>query len=108
MPFSVFDNRNRVMTFVSLFMAGGVMLTATVIIGLYVQDVHGVLGAAGGHRFIPFAVAFGLGTVLATRTAPRHRAAVVDHRLWGAGARGDAVRLDVGPHRSRTFPTSSC
>ena len=27
-PFSVFDNRNRVMTFVSLFLAGGVMLTA--------------------------------------------------------------------------------
>ena len=27
-PFSVFDNRNRVMTFVSLFLAGGVLLTA--------------------------------------------------------------------------------
>jgi hypothetical protein len=32
-PFSVFDNRSRVMTFASLFMAGGVMLTATVTIG---------------------------------------------------------------------------
>jgi len=30
-----------VMTFVSLFLAGGVMLSLTVMIGLYVQDVLG-------------------------------------------------------------------
>ncbi len=96
-PFSVFDNRSRVMTFVSLFMAGGVMLTATVIIGLYVQDVMGYSALRAGVAFLPFAAAFGLGTLLATRTAPRHRAAVADHRVRDAGARGDAVRLDAGP-----------
>ncbi|MDT5098783.1 MAG: hypothetical protein QOC76_2520 [Mycobacterium sp.] len=69
-PFSVFDNRSRVMTFVSLFMAGGVMLTATVIIGLYVQDVMGYSALRAGIAFLPFAGAFGLGTLLATRTAP--------------------------------------
>ena len=69
-PFSVFDDRSRVMTFVSLFMAGGVMLTATVIIGLYVQDVMGYSALRAGVAFLPFAAAFGLGTVLATRTAP--------------------------------------
>lgn len=69
-PFSVFDNRSRVMTFVSLFMAGGVMLTATVIIGLYVQDVMGYSALRAGVAFLPFAGAFGLGTLLATRTAP--------------------------------------
>ena len=69
-PFPVFDNRNRVMTFVCLFMAGGVMLTATVIIGLYVQDVMGYSALRAGVAFLPFAAAFGLGTVLATRTAP--------------------------------------
>jgi EmrB/QacA subfamily drug resistance transporter len=69
-PFSVFDNRSRVMTFVSLFMAGGVMLTATVIIGLYVQDVMGYSALRAGVAFLPFAAAFGLGTLLATRTAP--------------------------------------
>lgn len=69
-PFSVFDNRNRVMTFVSLFMAGGIMLTATVIIGLYVQDVMGYSALRAGVAFLPFAAAFGLGTLLATRTAP--------------------------------------
>jgi EmrB/QacA subfamily drug resistance transporter len=69
-PFSVFDNRSRVATFLSLFMAGGVMLTATVIIGLYVQDVMGYSALRAGIAFLPFAAAFGLGTVLATRAAP--------------------------------------
>ena len=53
MPFSVFDNRNRVMTFVSLFLAGGVMLTLTVMIGLLVQDVLGYSRAAGRHLLHP-------------------------------------------------------
>ena len=96
-PFSVFDDRSRVMTFVSLFMAGGVMLTATVIIGLYVQDVMGYSALRAGVAFLPFAAAFGLGTLLATRTAPLIAAAMVDHRVWGAGACGHAVRLHVEP-----------
>ncbi len=69
-PFSVFDNRNRVATFVCLFLAGGVMLTVTVIIGLYVQDVMGYSALKAGISFIPFAVAFGMGNVLAARCAP--------------------------------------
>jgi EmrB/QacA subfamily drug resistance transporter len=69
-PFSVFDNRNRVMTFVSLFMAGGVMLTLTVMIGLLVQDVLGYSPLRAGICFIPFAVAFALGSALAARLAP--------------------------------------
>jgi EmrB/QacA subfamily drug resistance transporter len=69
-PFSVFDNRNRVMTFVSLFLAGGVMLTLTVMIGLLVQDVLGYSALKAGISFIPFAVAFALGSALAARLAP--------------------------------------
>ncbi len=69
-PFSVFDNRNRVMTFVSLFLAGGVLLTLTVMIGLLVQDVLGYSALRAGICFIPFAVALGLGNVLAARLAP--------------------------------------
>ncbi len=68
-PGEVFDNRNRVMTFVSLFLAGGVMLTLTVMIALLVQDVLGYSALRAGICFIPFAVAFGLGTVLAARLA---------------------------------------
>ncbi|HEY5843800.1 MAG TPA: MFS transporter [Mycobacterium sp.] len=69
-PFSVFDNRNRVMTFVSLFLAGGVLLTLTVMIGLLVQDVLGYSALRAGICFIPFALALGLGNVLAARLAP--------------------------------------
>ncbi|MBX7430882.1 MFS transporter [Mycobacterium sp. Y57] len=69
-PLAVFDNRNRVMTFVSLFLAGGVMLTATVMIGLYVQDVMGYSALRAGVCFIPFALALGAGTIMAARIAP--------------------------------------
>ncbi|HEX7322242.1 MAG TPA: MFS transporter [Mycobacterium sp.] len=70
-PLAIFNNRNRVMTFVSLFLAGGVMLTLTVMIALLVQDVLGYSALRAGICFIPFAVAFGLGTVMAARLAPR-------------------------------------
>jgi EmrB/QacA subfamily drug resistance transporter len=70
-PFEVFDNRNRVMTFVSLFLAGGVLLTLTVMIGLLVQDVLGYSALRAGICFIPFAVAFGVGSVVAAQLAPR-------------------------------------
>lgn len=69
-PFSVFDNRNRVMTFVTLFLAGGVLLTLTVMIGLLVQDVLGYSALKAGICFIPFAVAFGVGTLAAAKLAP--------------------------------------
>lgn len=69
-PAAAFDNRNRVMTFVSLFLAGGVLLTLTVMIGLLVQDVLGYSALRAGVCFIPFAVALGLGNILAARLAP--------------------------------------
>ncbi|MCT7659418.1 MFS transporter [Mycobacterium deserti] len=69
-PFSVFDNRNRVMTFVSLFLAGGVLLTLTVMIGLLVQDVLGYSALEAGICFIPFALAFGVGSAVAAKLAP--------------------------------------
>jgi cyanate permease len=58
------------MTFVSLFLAGGVLLTITVMIGLLVQDVLGYSALRAGISFIPFAIAFGLGSALAARLAP--------------------------------------
>ena len=69
-PLWLFRNRNRVMTFTSLFLAGGVMLTLTVMIGLYVQDVLGYSALHAGVAFIPFAVALGLGNVLTAKLAP--------------------------------------
>jgi EmrB/QacA subfamily drug resistance transporter len=69
-PFSLFYNRNRVATFASLFLAGGVLLALTVMVGLYVQDVLGYSALRAGISFIPFAIAFGLGNVSAARVAP--------------------------------------
>ncbi|WP_099025679.1 MFS transporter [Mycolicibacterium palauense] len=69
-PFSVFDSRNRVASFAAYFLAGGVMLTLSVMIGLLVQDVLGYSPLRAGISFMPFALAFVVGNVLATRLAP--------------------------------------
>ncbi len=97
-PLSLFSDRNRVMTFISLFMAGGVMLTLTVIIGLYVQDVLGYSALHAGIGFIPFALALGLGNVLTARLAPACRTALADHRRRRAGAGRHALRLHPDAH----------
>lgn len=70
-PFSIFDDRNRVATLVAYFLAGGVMLTISVMMGLYIQDVMGYSALQAGIGFLPFAVGFGVGNVVATRLAPR-------------------------------------
>ncbi len=60
-PFDLFRDRNRVATFAAIFMAGGVMFTLTVLIGLYVQDILGYSALRAGIGFIPFVVALGVG-----------------------------------------------
>lgn len=69
-PFSIFDDRSRVASFVAYFLAGGVMLTLSVMIGLLVQDVLGYSPLRAGICFMPFALAFVVGNVAATRLAP--------------------------------------
>ena len=106
MPFSVFDNRNRVMTFVSLFLAGGVMLTLTVMIALLVQDVLGYSALQAGICFIPFAIAFGIGSAVAARLAPHvaPRWLIIGGGLFVLGAMlyGSTLTRDI-PY----FPTFS-
>jgi hypothetical protein len=70
LPLWLFRDRNRVATFVSLFLAGGVLLSLTVMIGLYVQDVLGYSALHAGIGFIPFALALGFGNLLTARVAP--------------------------------------
>lgn len=60
-PFSLFRDRNRVATFAAIFLAGGVMFTLTVLIGLYVQDIMGYSPLRAGVGFIPFVIALGIG-----------------------------------------------
>ena len=60
-PFTLFRDRNRLATFAAIFMAGGVMFTLTVLIGLYVQDIMGYSALKAGIGFIPFVIALGIG-----------------------------------------------
>jgi EmrB/QacA subfamily drug resistance transporter len=65
-PFDLFKDRNRVATFAAVFLAGGVMFTLTVLIGLYVQDIMGYSALRAGIGFIPFVIALGIGLGLSS------------------------------------------
>ena len=75
MPLDLFRDRNRVATFAAVFLAGGVMFTLTVLIGLYVQDIMGYSALRAGIGFIPFVIALGVGlgvsSALVSRFPPR-------------------------------------
>ena len=75
-PFSLFRDRNRVATFAAVFLAGGVMFTLTVLIGLYVQDIMGYSALRAGHRLHP------------VRHRARHRARPVVVRWCRCSRRG--------------------
>ncbi|OBF91063.1 MFS transporter [Mycobacterium sp. 852002-51163_SCH5372311] len=67
LPFSLFVDRNRVAMFAAIFLAGGVMFTLTLLIGLYVQDIVGYSTLRAGVGFIPFVIAVGVGAGAASR-----------------------------------------
>ena len=60
-PFDLFFDRNRLATFVAIFLGGGVLFTVTVLIGLYVQELMGYSALRAGVGFIPFTIAMGIG-----------------------------------------------
>ncbi len=99
-PLTLFRDRNRVATFVSLFLAGGVLLTLTVMIGLYVQDVLGYSALHAGIGFIPFALALGLGNLVTARLAPHiaPRWLIIGGGLFVLGA------MIFGSTLTRTIP----
>jgi EmrB/QacA subfamily drug resistance transporter len=74
-PFGLFRDRNRLVTFIAIFLAGGLMFTLTVCIGLYVQDILGYSALRAGVGFIPFVIAMGIGlgvsSQLVSRFSPR-------------------------------------
>jgi EmrB/QacA subfamily drug resistance transporter len=74
-PFDLFRDRNRLVTFTAIFLAGGLMFSLTVSIGLYVQDILGYSALRAGVGFIPFVIAMGIGlgvsSQLASRFSPR-------------------------------------
>lgn len=60
-PFDLFFDRDRVATFVAMFLTSGVVLALTVLVAVYVQDIMGYSALQAGVSFIPFAIATGLG-----------------------------------------------
>ncbi len=74
-PFELFRDRNRLFTFIAIFLAGGVMFSLTVLMGLYVQEILGYSALRAGVGFIPFVIAMGIGlgvsSQLVSRFSPR-------------------------------------
>jgi hypothetical protein len=74
-PLDLFRDRNRLVTFGAILVAGGVMFSLTVSIGLYVQDILGYSALRAGVGFIPFVIAMGIGlgvsSQLVSRFSPR-------------------------------------
>ena len=87
MPFDLFKDRNRVATFAAVFLAGGVMFTLTVLIGLYVQDIMGYSALRAGIGFIPFVIALGIGLGVSSHLVSRVLAAGAGDRRRHPGAR---------------------
>ena len=70
-PFDLFFDRNRLATFATIFLAGGVLFSLTVLITLYVQNIMGYSALRAGVGFIPFALAVGVGVVASSRLVTR-------------------------------------
>ena len=70
-PFDLFFDRNRLATFATIFLAGGVLFSLTVLITLYVQNIMGYSALRAGAGFIPFAVAGGVGVIASSRLVTR-------------------------------------
>jgi EmrB/QacA subfamily drug resistance transporter len=66
-PFDLFRDRNRLAIFAAIFLAGGVLFTLTVLIGLYVQDLMGYSALRAGVGFIPFVIAMGIGLAVSSQ-----------------------------------------
>src|SRR5690606_2927670 len=103
-PFSLFRDRNRVATFGAIFLAGGVMFTLTVLIGLYVQDIMGYSPLRAGVGFIPFVIALGIGLGLSSQLVqmfpPRLLVIAGGVLVLGAMIYGSTLNADI-PY----FPT---
>src|SRR5580693_6000210 len=70
-PFDLFRDRNRLVTFIAIFLAGGLMFSLTVSIGLYVQDILGYSALRAGVGFIPFVIAMGIGLGVSSQLVSR-------------------------------------
>jgi EmrB/QacA subfamily drug resistance transporter len=76
-PLSLFFDRNRLATFVAMFLVGGVSFALTVLVALYVQSMMGYSPLRAGIGFIPFAIAMAIGMGVSSRMVMRFSPRVV-------------------------------
>jgi EmrB/QacA subfamily drug resistance transporter len=98
-PFALFRDRNRLATFSAIFLAGGVMFTLTVLIGLYVQDILGYSALRAGIGFIPFVIALGIGLGVSSQLvsffSPRVLVIAGGVLVLGAMIYGSTLNADI-------------
>ena len=70
-PLDLFFDRNRLATFATIFLAGGVLFTLMLLVTLYVQNIMGYSAMRAGVAFIPLTLAVGVGVVASSRLVTR-------------------------------------
>ena len=69
LPLNLFERRDRVFTFVAIFLLGAIMTTVAVFVALYVQTILKYTTLHAGLAFIPFAFALALGAGTASKVS---------------------------------------
>ncbi|MFI5510328.1 MFS transporter [Mycobacterium sp. NPDC051804] len=99
MPFSIFFDRDRLATFATLFLAGGVMFTLVLLVTVYVQNLMGYSPLRAAIAFIPFAIAVAMGMGVSSRLVawlpPRVVVVLGTFLMLGALLYGSTLNRDV-------------
>ncbi|MFB7717195.1 MULTISPECIES: MFS transporter [unclassified Nocardia] len=69
LPWSLFDSRDRVATFIAIFLTSGVLGATTFFVAQFLQNVLGYSPLSAGLASIPFTLGAGVGTAVASKAA---------------------------------------
>ncbi|QLY34820.1 MFS transporter [Nocardia huaxiensis] len=69
LPWSLFDSRDRVISFIAIFLASGVLGATTFFVAQFLQNVVGYSPLMAGCASIPFTLGAGVGTAIASKAA---------------------------------------
>jgi EmrB/QacA subfamily drug resistance transporter len=98
-PFELFFDRNRLATFATIFLAGGVLVTLIVLIALYLENIMGYSALRAGAGFAPLVLAVGVGvgasSKLVARFPPRVLVIAGGILLVGAMLYGSTLHLGI-------------
>ncbi len=97
LPFVLFRDRDRVITFVAIAIAGSITMCMAVFVALFVQEIIGFSPLEAGMSFMPFAVALGIAAQVSATLAVRYqpRWLVASGGVLMAVGLGLASRMDA-------------